>query len=192
VTDSGFLVRDGVELKWSRGHLPIAVLLDESAADYLPEFEAAAAAFHAAVFDRSYFSIGPFMHPSTAVLPALSNAFHDEKARASLRSTVLVVGDGPLDMRHLGSTDLRYDERNGQILNAIVLLPPRAQAIEALGLGDPVHGQQLAYQAALHELGHVLGLDHDDEASSIMWHQVRTDSTILLSGDVARLRAAYG
>ena len=126
------------------------------------------------------------------MLASLVSAFHDEKARASLRSTVLVMGDGPIDMRHLGSTDLRYDERNGQIFNAIVLMPPRDQAIEALGLGDPAHGQQLAYQAALHELGHVLGLDHDDEGGSIMWHQVRTDSTILLSGDVARLRAAYG
>ena len=61
MSDSGFLVRDGVELKWSRGHLPIAVLLDESAADYLPEFEAAVEAFHGAVFGRAYFSIGPFM-----------------------------------------------------------------------------------------------------------------------------------
>jgi hypothetical protein len=183
--DSGFLVSHGHELRWSRDDLPIAVLLEKSASAYEPEFVAVANAYNQAI-GRTV-----FLRPTTTVLSALVDAFELERSRASIRSTILVRGDGPIDIRHLGSTDLRFDERVGRILNAIVLMPDRDTAIQALGLGDWSHGQQLLYQAGLHEFGHVLGLDHDTAPNSIMWTQVRTESTVLLSGDVDRLRKAY-
>lgn len=185
MADAGFLVSHGHELRWQRDDLPIAVLLEKSAAAYEPEFVAVVAAYNSAV-GRTV-----FLRPTTTVLSSLVDAFEVERSRASIRSTVLVRGDGPIDVRHLGSTDLRHDERVGRILNAIVTMPERETAIQALGMGDLSHGQQLLYQAGLHEFGHVLGLDHDTDPTSIMWHEVRTESTILTSGDVGRLRGAY-
>lgn len=183
--DAGFLVSHGHELRWWLDDLPIEVLLEKSAADYEAEFVAVVAAYNAAL-GRTV-----FLRPTTTVISRLVDAFEVERTRASIKSTILIRGDGPIDIRHLGSTDLRFDERVGRILNAIVTLPARDTAIQALGLGDVSNGQQLLYQTGLHEFGHVLGLDHDTDPTSIMWHQVRTESTVLLSGDVERLRKAY-
>ena len=56
---------------------------------------------------------------------------------------------------------------------------------------DAVAVSTSQYQIMLHELGHVLGLDHDESLESIMWHAVQDRPGTLTDRDIERLNEAY-
>jgi len=80
---------------------------------------------------------------------------------------------------HGGHTILRRDTRTGVLRNAVVYLPrPDARLLHM--------------QTVKHELGHVLGLDHDHSSRSIMFPRLADRSATLWASDVNRLRRQYG
>ena len=77
-----------------------------------------------------------------------------------------------------GRTILRYDE--GGTLGGITVSV------------DPSVGAMQMRQVIRHEIGHVMGLDHDTHPGSIMLPGQHHPSDDFTGGDIKRLRSAYG
>ena len=184
--DKGFMVRDGHPLKWDRTSFSLSIFLTHDAADYLPEFEAACEGWNSVMLSRRLFA-----RPNTNLIEALFTAFVTPAKRVFLKDFILVRIDPDAGRawseygdRHIGSTDLQYDTRTGQLFNGIVTMQPRKRAIDRLG-------QQGVYQAVLHECGHLLGLDHDVISESVMFASVAKDATKVTGNDVVLIRNSY-
>lgn len=79
----------------------------------------------------------------------------------------------------IGSTDLKWDERTGYMLTALIILPPRRY--EVIG------------KVIKHELGgHSLGFDHDESTTSIMHPQLQSRPQYFTSSDVKLRKQYYG
>jgi hypothetical protein len=79
--------------------------------------------------------------------------------------------------QHKASTRHKYDPKTGEIGSAII---------------EFCTDQNDAYRVMLHELGHVLGLAHDDLKSSIMHSKLDRRSQYPTAEDVALLKNVYG
>lgn len=169
VPDNGFMHRDGKPLLWPVGER-IEVYIAPDIETHWKGLVAAACGFYN---DAIGYPI--FLHPEEAI-PEMSRTFNGPN-RAHIKSITLVI-IGERDPFH-GDTDLRYDTRTGKVLNALVTLPRSG------------HSYEDALRVAVHEFGHVLGLDHDRSADSIMYPRTHGAPQRLLGTDVARLRRAY-
>lgn len=89
----------------------------------------------------------------------------------------VVVGVGGLDVG--GSAELDFDELTGEIRRVDV------EIANGLSL-------DLIPRAVLHELGHALGLDHDESSSSVMHPTLSTRPSALSDSDRLLLRRTYG
>ena len=152
--DRGFLVRGGRELKWRRDALPVPVYFHPDTP------EAMVNAVHRAT-SRFNDAIGTllFFSPAAAVAEMLPY-FEDDELRKgfSQRNNLVLVAPGFGDPK--GHTYLQWDTRTGELRTALVHIPIN------------VAGHVLA-EMMEHEIGHVLGLDHDGSADSIMFHRLR-------------------
>jgi hypothetical protein len=78
-----------------------------------------------------------------------------------------------------GNTKHQYDKRTGEILTAFVSLAPNLSST-------------LAERIISHEIGHVMGLDHDEHVSSIMYPIVQDRPQDFTDKDIGLLRRKYG
>jgi len=164
--DLTFLERDGHELKWTRSDLPISCF---HAADlpgkYLEAYES--------VRQEVKREVGDLLGP--CVPWALQEALR----WAPDGSVYLKLRDAEEDVESHGAvTQHRFDKRDGRILSATV------------SFDRELEGETLR-RAALHEFGHVFGLDHDRERSSIMYPTLDGGGTAFSSRDVDALRKTY-
>jgi hypothetical protein len=163
--DVGLMVRDGHELKWHKSDFPLECMYDaeELSPEYLTAIESVMAEFNTQVG----FSL--FGHCLSWVVPG-GMPEHAE-------STVII--DLCEDRKaHGATTKHRYDKKTGQILSASVCIDP---GLSGLTL----------YKAVLHEMGHVIGLDHDREKTSIMYPSIGARPKELSKKDVSLLRGVY-
>lgn len=166
--DNGFMLRDGHELHWPR--LQKVDVYVEAPARVMALVDSAVGIYNDAIG-------APIFVRPVAAAPAMISAFGERVTRGILKSIAL-IRIGAVDDHH-GHTDFRYDKRNGEILNALVTLPFLLE-------------ENAAHRVIVHELGHVLGLDHDRDPRSIMFP--RTEplvKQVLFAGDVKRLRKRY-
>lgn len=176
--DRGFMVRDGHELHWPRAALPITVLTAPSADNWQPILNTVVKRINHAIGRRV------FLFPVPAI-PGMLSAYRDPATERMQIPAVLVETRPELGDLH-GHTLHRYDRRTGAIRNSMMVLPP----LRAFGQSLT---PETAEAVAMHELGHDLGLDHDEDLSSIMHHKVRVrGGQELLPTDIARLRRRYG
>lgn len=94
------------------------------------------------IIGRSFFA------PPIPAIPDILRAFADPLIRANLKGAILVQVDAT--ERDHGETDVRYDKRTGEMINAVITLPGFAHR--------PV-------ETARHEFGHGLGLDHGPDGT---------------------------
>jgi hypothetical protein len=163
--DLKFMERDGHELRWDRGDLPVGCA-------YLPELpERYAAAWGAARATIRGAAGGELLAP--CVLWRLG----EPPQRAPDGSVLLRLRDEE-GTAHGAETRHRYDTRTGRILSAEV----------RFDRGLP---EDLVDLVALHEAGHVLGLDHDRESSSVMFPIAAGRPKTLSDRDAKALADAY-
>lgn len=97
--------------------------------------------------------------------------------------TIKVRDDNGDDPKH-GSTMFYPEEPPTQ--SALVTVPEQEQ----IPLDERLNDDEMR-NLVLHELGHALGLDHDETPDSIMWPNLQERPGTLTSRDVERLRATY-
>jgi len=162
--DVSFMQRDGHELQWDKVDMPIACY-----------FEADLPALHRQTTLRVIASL------NNAVGPKLFGPCFDWQIGVPLKTP-----DGSVWLKirterkeHAGATTThRYDKRTGRILSAQVALDSQLNAEDL-------------EKVMLHELGHVLGLDHDREKGSIMYESLTRRSSQLSSRDLKALKETY-
>lgn len=163
--DLSFMERDGYQLKWDRGDLPVSCIhLEEVPEDYLRAYNSARTELRE--------KLG-----SEIVAPCVLWRLQEPPKRAPDGSILLHLRDGEGDA-HGAATRHRYDKRDGRILSADVAV-------------DRGFSGEVLRKVVLHELGHVLGLEHDRERSSIMYPTGIDRPNKLSSRDVKSLKAAY-
>lgn len=173
--DRGWMTRGGKSLMWERASFPLLFVLTPEAWAWRDYLQTAADGLNSAVGRRV------FMTVAEAARETLF-AFAAPSLRPRLHAIVLgrleptFTGDGEC----LATADIEYDARTGWLHSVMLLLPP----LESVA-------SELRDVVALHELGHALGLDHDQHPDSVMWPQAR-EGQRLFQADIDRLRKAYG
>ena len=166
--DLTFLVRDGHELRWDRGDLPVTCFhAKDLPAEYLSAYDGARAEIRERVGAELL----------SKCLPWALQTPPDGPASGLLYLRTRPPRDG-LEGAHGAQTEHRYDKRSGRILGAVL----------AADLDLPA---ELLPRVYLHEAGHVLGLDHDRESSSVMFPTAAGRPKALSKRDVGALRSAY-
>ncbi len=161
--DRKWMVRDGHPLKWSPSDLPIALLIH-------PEIDT--------ITTRLIFEVRAQLEK----VVGQRQLFMMTTPPVGLDWEVLapvghltIVGSDDGD----GHCEHRYEKASGKILSAKVSLP--------VGINTPEMSKVIQ-----HELGHALGLDHDEHPSSIMHPKIQQRTQILGERDAALLREQYG
>jgi Matrixin len=163
--DLKFMEREGRELRWDRADVPVDCF-------HLSELPDAYAAAYAAARRTLAGAAG-----GALLGPCVPWRLEAPPSRAPDGSVLLRLRDSS-GTAHGAETRHRFDRRTGRILSATV----------ALDRGLPA---DLLDRVVLHELGHVLGLAHDREESSVMFPAARGRPKALSTRDAAALRAAY-
>jgi hypothetical protein len=159
-----------VDLKWRKGRLPVAIYIDGDLPALLDEVTLAVREFNAAI------GVRVFQFP-VAAIPEMAQTFYERKSRQFLRSACLIRAENN-GLRYHGDTNIDFDNRTGEIFSAIVSVP--------------LDVSEWTPAIIRHELGHALGLDHDDGDSSVLMHpHVSAPGAKLSTRDVRLLRDAY-
>jgi len=173
-TDQGFMTTDDGKnkLMWSKGDLPIVALAHPDLpltwrATYLAAASRMNSAIKAKVFDQVTQDLPPGYNIDGPIPPGFILLWPKEPA-------------GELQVDH-GRTTVNWRRDDGRIYSALVEVPRDGVAQRA--------------SVMLHELGHVLGLAHDDgNLGSIMYPKLggRIAPGEVTVADADRLRKVYG
>jgi len=164
--DRGLMVKDGHPLSWAKDGIPLPVwYAADIAKGWLDSWVRGADVLNQAA-GRPLF-LNPVEAPDGLDLAK------------PVTGAVVLKDDNGVDPDH-GSTELRWDKRDGALLSAVVVLP---EAHEDNAKRDAV---------ALHEAAHALGLDHDEGKDSIMYPSIQDRPQELSGADKELLRRVYG
>lgn len=137
------MTREGRELRWDRAHLPVSLYVDASALGWWDALVAASIELQASARRRMV------LYPEEPI--AIIRESFLAGPVSGVSRAIYVLGDPAVPTSH-GDTDVRFDQRTGEIRNVLMRLPARPP--------------DYAVAMAVHEMGHAFGLDH--EAGGIM------------------------
>lgn len=165
--DKGLMTTpEGFKLRWRRLDLPLPVWFATDLSKAWIEAWNRASSTISEAAGRNMF------------MPALA-AFSTMDTDQPQRHAVIIRDDQGVDPNH-GATELQWDTRDGVLHSAHVTFP------------EALEGDSRAYAVALHEAMHVLGFDHDEHQSSIMYPALTKRPQTLTDHDRKLLREIYG
>ena len=174
--DKGLLERDGHKLKWKPASLPIGVIFHPKLLlAWQATFRGASRRFELSI-GRPPFDDGVLAPKNYNIMgPPPAGFIFVQVAHEGLDSEVLETTD-----KGGAVTQHKYERPTGEIKSATVTLP------------DDSGSKRM--EMMVHELGHVLGLDHDERRESIMYPTLneQLDSGQLSEADAKLLKGLYG
>lgn len=164
----GWVKVDGHDTIWARASLPIAVYIDRDAERWWHDIEIGLLWANSTVGRRM------FMAPESPIYAVAQSFRPDVGTNVGVPGALYITTADDVERDH-GDTDVRADQRTGEIRNVYMRL-----------------GRQLTEmsdQVFRHELGHAMGLDH---SAGLMARKLTRDRPQwMIAEDVARLRGAY-
>lgn len=166
--DKGFMERNKKPLRWSKNSLPISLWYNE----LFPDEWKKALVDSSREWNKAAGTL-LFMDPLVSLIgDALPPLRGHVLVKMSDEETGFMQSDS-------GHTELRFNEETGEIYSAIISMP---------------HDQmKLAFAISLHELGHALGLEHDEIKESIMYPTLsdRVEPGKITDADAERIKKEY-
>jgi hypothetical protein len=177
--DIGFLkASNGKPLQWEKGDFPITCMAHSSVEPkHLAVYEKARSEINARVGRELLGFCSPWMLTKPFPTRPMRATVLLHIGRAPQKAADGVIVDTPWTAHPGGVTRLwGRTERAERIYGSMVWI-------------DPTYGENFAVW--LHELGHVLGLDHDRLRDSIMWPKIQERAGKLSGKDAEALADAY-
>lgn len=174
--DVSFAVRDGHQLRWKKEGLPVGCFYEEGFAQ-LQQYDAA----------RKIFNTSTGLQLLSPCMPWRINkpmphhiigtlTLHVGKPPSAQKDGIEV--DDPFKSHPGAVTELKYDKRTGELQSAATYIDPAAPKDELEHIW-------------VHEMGHVLGLDHDRLKDSVMYPTLDSRGRKPSAPDVKALQGAY-
>jgi len=173
--DYGLMERHGNKLKWPISMFPITVhFSNDLSLIWVEVYRKVIVNFNRSA-DRELFDLG------SQVPSDFDVGSFPPSGMVYLRTSVYATDQDVCDTTNDGGavTQHKYDKETGDILSAVVTLP------------DP-YISSYTHAILTHELGHVLGLDHDEHKSSIMYPVMHGRPQTLSDSDKRLLKKIYG
>lgn len=177
--DEGFKRVDGKLLRWDKRDLPLVCFYKSTVPDALVEaYSVAASTINDAVGESLLRACSPWMLESKAMpnMPGPGIVYLENNIEGLPTDGMSVEDEN--DPETGGRTVMYYDKRTGIMRSAVVQI------------GQNLQGKDAA--VFLHELGHVLGLEHDRLKDSIMYENLSGRPGGLTQKDAKLLKKAYG
>jgi len=178
--DDGFKRIDGKVLRWDKRDLPLVCFYKSNVPDALVEaYSIAASTINDAVGESLLRACSPWLLESKAmpVMPGQGIVYLESDIEGLLTDGLTFEAEN--DPETGGRTVMYYDKRTGLMRGAVVqIADANLQGKEAL--------------IFLHELLHVLGLEHDRLKDSIMFENLSGRPGGLTAKDVKLLKKSYG
>lgn len=160
----------GVSKAWDPNYIPISLVIDSSLIDRRPEVVQATTRairwWNTASAMKLFRPVGEVGHKGhwCLILPFSPNTEWIEDSVQSIAYASLLMSD------------------DGTIAQAIIYV--NEELIQELGA-------DCLFRAMAHEMGHLVGLDHDNDPKSVMYHTRQEGAFCLLEQDRERLINAY-
>lgn len=163
-TDFGFIETQLSKkpVRWDRADIPFVIFVDKSAQSWVPEIYVAINYWNS-MLAAPLFSFGGIVEI-------------DSDYRG---------GNGVITVRNVANTELKhphtslyFEQETGKIHAAPMFLPDDCPSV-------------YKFRVAVHELGHVMGLDHDQSPKSIMYPYITFGPFEVTDSDVTLLKEWY-
>lgn len=166
--DAGFLENPVslAPIRWAPSDLPLMLAIQPAAGRWAGHVEACASRWNSVIGLTAFIALG-----------VVGGDYSKP-----ISGTIFVLNRPPL----VRLSTLHGSEITGRLVYATILVPSAGRLL------DPLN-EDLAREAACHELGHVLGLDHDTDPRSVMFPKIRREDLpkVITPSDAARLRQWY-
>lgn len=168
--DRGFMTNDrGKPLEWLKSDMPVSILFPDSLSSEIINLLRGCIRELNAKAGCMLYDLG-----TAANFLSWSAMMEGWRNKRGPRGTALFnLQNGELG--HGGSTELHWDEE-GRILGVLIVVNTE---------------QKHEAKVYKHELGHGLGLDHDDRTDSIMHESLQNRAQVFTDGDISRLQKVY-